>query len=246
MKKIVLLMLILISSLFGNTSKIDKLEEKVSVIKASYSNVNDNSEKTETILLEAKYNSDITMLNKSINISPYSNIKYEDRETRSYTKYDCGILLEHTYPETNYGIYGKISIKKDEYSKIDNNSKYGLGLYQYIYKSKSGIIKTREGLQLSTTKYTDDVKERENIKYVKLGIIAGKYFTDTIFFRTKLDYDISTSNNNKILVVNNTLDIPITSRLDIELNHKYEYDNVTVPGTQNKQTIYNTYLVYRF
>ena len=139
MKKVIkLLLVICVLSIGLLANKIDKLEDRNSVIKLGYQYVDDNSERSDTYNGYLRLKFDTTIYDRQVIFVPVTEYKYVNRDDKTTNdKYLISLLTETPlYKDFLHG-YIKVSNSKDIANEIDNRYKYGLGVTQYLIKSKS-------------------------------------------------------------------------------------------------------------
>jgi len=244
MKTIILFVMVLALNAFAN--KLDKLQERNDIIKASYKSVSDNAEHTDTWLGYVRYGKDVIIKDTKLFIIPTFDGKYEKRNNVQVNdKYDISLLLECDIPNSITGYYLKGSYIVDEANKIYSKTKTGIGMYQYLYRSDRVLLKTREGVQYSDTSYTID-KDSVNVAYIKFGLLSGYYYANNIFIKAKADYDLSVKNKDDIIDTLVSAEYSINDKVSIETSYSYLYTKTPITNLQHTQRVFTTYLIYKF
>ncbi len=253
MKKVLFLLiglLILSSTLFASVNKIDKLEERDSKIKLGFNKLNTNADNKTVYKTYLRHKIDMNVLGYDYVLIPSIDGSYEDNNNNddsTTSKYKVSLLTEHTLVNcSKIGGYFKISKSRDDNNFIESKYKTGVGSFQYLIKTKSFLIKTREGLQYIDTDYSIPNTVDDPSIYGKLGFLIGYYFKENIFIKGKIDYDIGLDESHNLITNVLGIDFLIADNFSIETKYKHTYDDVEIKDMKENQEELTTSFVYSF
>lgn len=228
-------------------NEIDKLEDRNPVLKLGYQYVDDNSERSDTYKGYLRLKMDQEFYGRTFTFVPEAEYKYLKRDDSTVNdKYLLALLTETSiYKDFLYG-YVKVSTDKDEANEIDVRNKYGIGVTQYLIKTKKFLFKLREGIQYTDIDYTVDNNLDTSVTYGKLGFLTGYYYNENMFFKAITDYDIDLSNSNNILEAKVGLEIKMTDKVSLETLFTYSHQEDVPNGLSNDEKELTTSLVYQF